>query len=415
MSLPTLRSATHEQRSLFQHAVGHAVGAAIQVFSATERSPGVSTELEAQHDVLNESPIPLDERLFVASVDALETVSVFIGLELGFYSTLARHGALTSGEIAQLSGTDERCVREWCEQQVVSGILTTEFETRDLVESTYRFVLPAHHAAMLVNPESEHGLGNIGGFVSAITSLLVQTPAVVEAFRSGQGVPFSSYGRSVVEGMDAIAEAENTEEIVNEWIPTMPDVQQRFEQQPVIRVADIGCGGGAAVIALARQFPNVHADGFDLDQLSIDLANRNASRAGVADRVRFHCQDAVDLDVDGGYDLVMSLGCVHDLSQPVPVLAAMRRMAGSTGAVFLQDPLVDPFDGQPGPIEDRFAYCASILHCLPASMSLQPSVATGAAMQPNTLRDYAMEAGFSAVEILPIEKTGFMGFYRLIP
>jgi hypothetical protein len=42
------------------------------------------------------------------------------------------------------------------------------------------------------------------------------------------------------------------------------------------------------------------------------------------------------------------------------------------------------------------------------------TAATGAVMRPQTLRAYALEAGFGAMEILPID-TEFWRFYRLLP
>jgi hypothetical protein len=47
-------------------------------------------------------------------------------------------------------------------------------------------------------------------------------------------------------------------------------------------------------------------------------------------------------------------------------------------------------------------------------MTDQPSAGTGTMMRPDTLRSYAREAGFRAVEILPIEND-FFRFYRLFP
>ncbi len=42
--------------------------------------------------------------------------------------------------------------------------------------------------------------------------------------------------------------------------------------------------------------------------------------------------DAATVDA-GGYDAVFAFECVHDLPDPVGVLAAMRRLAGERGAV----------------------------------------------------------------------------------
>jgi hypothetical protein len=48
-------------------------------------------------------------------------------------------------------------------------------------------------------------------------------------------------------------------------------------------------------------------------------------------------------------------------------------------------------------------------------MSHQPSAGTGTVIRPSILRGYAEQAGFSSVEVLPIEDFSFFRFYRLDP
>jgi len=50
----------------------------------------------------------------------------------------------------------------------------------------------------------------------------------------------------------------------------------------------------SSAIAIARAYPNVRVDGFDLDTSSIELARQNALDAGVSDRVTFERRDAAD-------------------------------------------------------------------------------------------------------------------------
>lgn len=57
-------------------------------------------------------------------------------------------------------------------------------------------------------------------------------------------------------------------------------------------------------------------------------------------------------------------------------------------------------------------YSWSVLHCLPVGMAKNPSVGTGTVMRTKTLRQYAADAGFCDVEILPIDNF-FFRFYRL--
>ena len=62
---------------------------------------------------------------------------------------------------------------------------------------------------------------------------------------------------------------------------------------------------------------------------------------------------------------------------------------------------------------ERLAYGWSVVDCLPATMGSPGSAETGAVMRPATLERYALAAGFSAVEILPVEDPGWR-FYRLL-
>jgi 2-polyprenyl-3-methyl-5-hydroxy-6-metoxy-1,4-benzoquinol methylase len=154
-------------------------------------------------------------------------------------------------------------------------------------------------------------------------------------------------------------------------------------------------------------------DGFDLDELSIHLARKNAKEAGVSDRVKFRIRDASDPKIAGNYDLVTAFECVHDMSNPVAALRAMRNLANENGVVLVMDERVEErFTPEDNDVE-WFFYGFSVLHCLPVGMAEQPSAGTGAVMRPGILKRYATEAGFKGVEILPIENF-FFRFYRLI-
>ena len=65
-------------------------------------------------------------------------------------------------------------------------------------------------------------------------------------------------------------------------------------------MADIGCGVGWSSISIARAYPKVRVDGFDLDEDSIAEAKANAEAEGLADRVAFRVRDAADLELSAG-------------------------------------------------------------------------------------------------------------------
>jgi SAM-dependent methyltransferase len=195
-----------------------------------------------------------------------------------------------------------------------------------------------------------------------------------------------------------------------DWFPAVPDLDARLRAGG--RVADIGCGEGWSSIAMAQAYPGVAVDGYDQDEPSVVAAQRHAEEAGVDDRVRFAAVDAATVDRDGTYDLVTAFECIHDLAQPVPVLATMRRLAKPDGQVLVMDERVaDRFPG-PGDDVERLMYGFSLFICLPDGLSHTPSAGTGTVMRAGVLERYAQQAGFARLETLPID-TDLWRFYRL--
>lgn len=78
------------------------------------------------------------------------------------------------------------------------------------------------------------------------------------------------------------------------------------EVGPQDRLIDLGSGDGRIVIAAARAF-GTRGLGVELDPGRWALAQRNAERAGVADRVRFQQGDLFDTDLSGATVITMYL------------------------------------------------------------------------------------------------------------
>ncbi|MGH2559583.1 MAG: SAM-dependent methyltransferase, partial [Thermomicrobiales bacterium] len=171
-------------------------------------------------------------------------------------------------------------------------------------------------------------------------------------------------------------------------------------------------GLGWSSIAIAKAYPNARVDGFDLDEASVAAAQANAETAGVAGRVAFQVRDAGDPTLAGQYDFALAVECIHDMSNPVATLQAMHRLVGAGGTVLVVDEKVADVFTAPGDEVERYMYGFSILHCLPVGMTEQPSAGTGTVMRASTMRQYAEQAGYRAVDVLPIEHD-FFRFYRL--
>lgn len=349
----------------------------------------------------------LAERLFGAALGAYELMTVHLGDRLGYYRALAERGESTPGELADATGTHERYAREWLEQQAVAGFLEVEDAAAPAEER--RFRLPAGHAEVLIDRDSLAHVTPMARFGVSFASVL---PAIEEAFRSGGGVPWEDFGEL---GLHAQGDA-NRPLFVNllgsEWLPGIPDVHDRLLADPPARVADVACGAGWSSIAIARAYPKASVDGYDLDEASVEVARANAAEAGIGDRVSFHARDAGDPELAGSYDLVTVFEAIHDMSRPVEVLRALRGLVAEGGAVIVMDERVADTFTAPGDEVERLMYTYSILCCLPVGLADSPSAGTGTVMRTDTLRRYAIEAGFAEVEVLPVEHEIFR-FYRL--
>jgi 2-polyprenyl-3-methyl-5-hydroxy-6-metoxy-1,4-benzoquinol methylase len=337
--------------------------------------------------------------LFGAGLAALELLNVELGLRLGLYERLVEHGPSMPAELAEAAGIGERYAREWLEQQAVAGVV--EVDNPGAAPAARRFSLPAAHAEVLLDTDSEAYLAPLAKFVPVAARAL---EAVAEAFRSGRGVPYSDYG--VHDLQAAFTRPVFVNHLTRSWLPALTGVYPKL-QAGTARVAEIGCGEGLAAVQIARDFPGVTVDGFDADDASIAAARKHAADAGVGDRVRFEVRDATRLGRGEPYDLVLCIETLHDVADPVGVLRAMRALRAPGGAVLVADErTAEEFTTEAGEME-RLFYACSTLHCLPVGLAEEGSAGTGAVMRPSTLRRYASKAGFSGVDIVPVEHPQF--------
>ena len=347
---------------------------------------------------------PLADRLAAALTGAFEAAAVDLGDRLGWYRALVDTPA-TAPQLAARAGTDPRYTREWLEQQAVAGYLTVDDVRAEPDER--RYTLPDAHRAVLVDEVDPNYATPMARVAMTLTR---NVPRLAEAYRAGGGLSWAEMGPEAREAQAAANRPFFLGALVTDVLPGLPEVDAVLRDGG--RVADVGCGMGWSSIGMATGYPAARVDGFDVDVPSIEQARRNAAASGVADRVRFTEADAGRLSAVGEYDVVTAFECVHDLPDPVAVLAAMRAMVRPGGTVLVVDERVAETFTAPGGDVDRLMYGYSLTCCLPDSMSTTPSVATGTVMRPSTLDGYAREAGFTGVQVLAVDHD-FFRFYRL--
>ena len=349
----------------------------------------------------------LVERLFQSAVATFDLFSVYLGDRLGLYRALADCGSSTAGELAQAAGINPRYAREWLEQQAATGILAVENQEEE--PDRRRFFLPPGHEEVLIE---ETSLNFAASLAQSAIACARPIDAVLDAFRSGEGLTFDGYGPDARQSQERSTRPMFEQLLGSEWLPSVPELHERLSVDPPARVADVACGSGWSSISIARAYAKVSVEGIDLDQASIDQAQRNLAGSDVEDRVRFHCRDAADAAFAERFDLVTIFEALHDMPRPVDVLRTVRGMLTDTGLVFIGDERTEDSFTAPAPDRERLYYGFSIMSCLPSGMVGPDPAGTGTVMRADTVRHYATEAGFTCFDVLPIANDSWR-FYLL--
>ncbi|HWC16679.1 MAG TPA: class I SAM-dependent methyltransferase [Terriglobales bacterium] len=306
---------------------------------------------------------------------------VVIGEKLGLYKALAERPA-DSAELAAVTQTDERYLREWLASQAAGGYITYD-------EKTGKFSLSAVQAFTLANEDSPAYLP--GAFEMALGSLAA-VPRITESFRSGKGMGWHEHVDGVFHGCEKFFRPGYATHLVSAWIPALHDVKKKLEAGA--RVADVGCGKGASTLLLAKAFPKSRFFGFDYHVKSIEAARESAKREGVADRTTFEVTKAKEFP-GKDYDLVSFFDCLHDMGDPAGAAAHVRRSLANDGTWMIVEPFAnDQLKDNLNPV-GRVYYSFSTLLCTPSSRSQEVGLCLGAQAGEKRIRGVVTSGGFS--------------------
>src|ERR671919_1955080 len=295
---------------------------------------------------------------------AYSAVLVYIGDKLGLYNTMNDEGKpISSHELATLTKTSERNVREWLANQAAGGYVTYNKETQ-------KYWLPPENALALVDEDSP--VFAMGAFQGTM-SFFRDAPKVIEAFKTGRGLPWGEHDPDLFVGTERFFKPNYNYNLVSSWIPSLNNgkVQQKMEKERAL-VADVGCGHGISTIIMAKAYPNSKFIGFDNHQASIERTRQLAKKEGLSDeQIRFEVASATDYPIDGqGYDLIAFFDCLHDMGDPGGAAAhAFNSVRKQNGVVMIVEPFAnDKAEDNLNPL-GRMFYAASTLVCVPASMA----------------------------------------------
>ncbi len=304
-----------------------------------------------------------------------------VGHSLGLYKALAQNGTLSPAELAEKTGTHQRYVLEWLNNQAAGG-----YVDYDPDQDTYH--LPEAHVPVLADEDSPVFMA--GSFVN-LTAIYKIEEKLTEAFRTGGGIGWYEQDESLFYGTEYLFRPGYKAHLTSEWIPALTGVDEKLKNGGI--VADVGCGHGASSIIMAQHYPRSTFFGFDYHPASIDVARRRAKEAGVEERVRFEVASAKDYP-GSNYDLICFMDCFHDLGDPLGAAKHAFQTVAADGAVLLVEPYAgDRIEQNLNPI-GRLFYAASTAFCTPNSLSQEVGSAIGAQAGEGRHADILFQAGF---------------------
>ncbi len=340
---------------------------------------------------------PFVERM-VGMLDQAATVQMIsLGHRTGLFDAMAGAGPLGAAGIAERAGLVERYVREWLGCMAASRIVVF-----DAPNSTYE--LPEQHAAFLTRAASPNNLAATTQFMPVLAGA---EDEVLECFRSGGGVPYSSYPRFhevMAEESDMTVVAGLTDHI----LPLVPGLVGRLRDG--IDVLDVGCGRGRAMLAMAAEFPHSRFTGMDLSAEAVRAATEEAAVRGLTN-VSFETRDLTGFSDQRRWDFVTAFDAVHDQSDPAGLISGVRSCLAQDGLFLVQDIAGSSDVGENiGRPLAPFIYTISCMHCMTVSLA-QGGTGLGAAWGEQLAEQMFREGGFTEVETFHLEHDILNAFY----
>jgi myxalamid-type polyketide synthase MxaE and MxaD len=109
----------------------------------------------------------------------------------------------------------------------------------------------------------------------------------------------------------------------------------------VRRVADLGCGYAADLIALARRHPHLELDGYNVSAGQLAVCRERLRALGLEERVRVHHRDSARDELPGGRDLVLGFEVTGLVEDKDALFGNVARSLEDGGILLLADFVTD--------------------------------------------------------------------------
>jgi 2-polyprenyl-3-methyl-5-hydroxy-6-metoxy-1,4-benzoquinol methylase len=327
---------------------------------------------------------------------------VHLGDRLGLYRALDGAGKVTAEELAARTGLHPRWLREWLRGNAAAELLASD--------DGERFELTAVGAPVLTREEDSLQFA-AGAFGPPLDPALVDDLA--KAFWTGSGLAYDRLGMAGVHQTERMLGPWARLSLVPTIVPALEGVADRLTAGTL--VADVGCGAGVALIALAEAYPRSTFHGYELSRLAVERARARVAEAGLTN-VEIIDRRAEQLPGSGGYGLVLTFDCLHDMTRPDAVATAIRRAIANDGTWLVKEiRCADTWDAnRRNPMLAMFLGF-SIASCMSSALSEPDGAGLGTiGLPPGAMEQLARSAGFTRFRMHDFEDPANL-YYEIRP
>ena len=247
---------------------------------------------------------------------------IYLGLELGLFRHIRAAGTagLPVADLARDAGCVPRAIDAWAWAADAHDLVTLDGD---------RLTVDDEIAVVLLDEGRPDYLG--GQFVHAAVASL-DWGGMVDFFRTGE--PIRSRPDRYRVAIERLT-AQDIAVFFQEALAALPQLVADLARGG--RVADVHCGGGRWLIAMARRFPELELIGVEFEADSVVRARANVEAAGLTDRITIRQAGATEPGQVGEFDLTYFQYALHQLPDAPRVLAVAWQALRPGGRLIVLD------------------------------------------------------------------------------
>lgn len=324
------------------------------------------------------------------------SLMLHLGDRLGLFAALDGGEPLDAAALAARTGLHERWLLEWL--RCMAGAQVVEY-------------LPGEHAD---GRDGRFLLTEVAALVLARDGLLTFAAGVLEApkpaslldnlersFRTGLGMSYDDHGVDCAHHVERMLGPMSRALLVPAVLPALDGVADKLAAGAV--VADVGCGAGLTLRLLAEAFPASRFHGYDVSRHAIEVAAERNRAAGLAN-IELHHVSGDALPGEPTFDLVLTFDCLHDMTRPDLVIAAIAAATKPDGTWLVKDIRSSPSlaENLRNPMLPMM-YGSSICTCMSSALSEPGGLGLGTlGFHPGVAEQMARAAGFTRFRTLDL-------------